>query len=138
MLEKGIAQANMLGNYIQSHHLEMGKILCSSSVRTKQTHSIICQQTSEPCSIEFRDSLYHASQETLLTELAGEKSRFITLIGHNEGISELASYCADEYIPMKTAEFITLSFPFESWDHVSRGTGIISLRYRPAVFLPEV
>jgi len=137
LMEKGIAQANLLGNYIQSHHLEMGKILCSSATRTRQTHSIICQQTSEPCSIEYRDELYLASREGLLAGLAGEKSRTLTLIGHNEGISELVSYCADEYLSMKTAEFITLSFPFESWDHVSRGTGIISLRYRPAVFLPE-
>lgn len=136
LMDKGIAQANLLGHYIEAHHIEMGKILCSAATRTRQTHSIISRQTAEPCETEFRQSLYLASMDQLLQELKHEKAKKITLIGHNEGISELASFCSDEHLDMRTAELITLSFPFESWDFLSRGTGIISLRYRPEVFLP--
>jgi len=138
LTEKGIAQANLLGHYIQSYHLERGKILCSAALRTKQTHSIICQQTSEPCQIEYQQQLYHASKDELLKALSTETSNIITIIGHNNGISDLASYCSDEYVSMKTSELITLSFPFDSWDHLSQGTGIISLRYHPEAFLPEI
>ncbi len=136
LMEKGIAQANLLGHYIESHHIGMGKILCSSAARTRQTHSIISRHIAEPSEAEFRDSLYHASPDRLLMELTRETGKTITLIGHNEGISEFASFCSDEDIQMQTSELITLSFPFESWDYVTRGTGIISLRYRPEVFLP--
>lgn len=137
LTDKGIAQANLLGQYIQYYHLERGKILCSTSMRTRQTHSIICQMTSEPCQIEHRAELYHATKEELLEVLKKEKASTVTLIGHNEGISDLASYCADEDIHMQTAEIITLSFPYDTWEHVSGGTGIIALRYRPEAYLPE-
>jgi phosphohistidine phosphatase len=128
LTDKGIAQANLLGQYIQSYHLERGKILCSTAM---------CQMTSEPCKIDHREELYHASMEQLLATLKKESAQTVTLLGHNEGISDLASYCSDEDIHMQTSEIITLSFPFESWDHVSRGTGIIALRYRPDAYLPE-
>lgn len=136
LMEKGIAQANMLGNYLQLHHIELGNILCSPSNRTRQTQSIICHHLAEMCSIEVRDSLYHASKDTLLSEIQNGKGNALTIIGHNDGISEFAAYLTDEFISMKTCEMITIAFPFKSWDMVSAGTGIISLRYRPEVFLP--
>jgi phosphohistidine phosphatase len=136
LMEKGTAQANLLGHYLQSHHIELGKMLCSSATRTRQTKSIICQHLAERCRIEFRDKLYMASKEDLLTELSGETERTITLIGHNDGISELASYFAEEYIGMRTAEFVTFTFPLDNWSMIFQGTGTITLRYRPEVFLP--
>ncbi|HLP56836.1 MAG TPA: histidine phosphatase family protein [Fluviicola sp.] len=137
LLEKGIAQSNLLGHYLQSHHIELGTILCSSATRTRQTKSIICQHLAEQCCVEYRDNLYMASQSGLLEELASEKAPVITIIGHNDGLSDLASYCADEYIGLKTCEFITMTFPFDDWSHIIRGTGTILLRYRPDVFLPQ-
>lgn len=138
LMEKGIAQANLLGNYLQTHHIELGKMLCSSSTRTRQTKSIVCQHLAERCRVEYVDNLYLASKEEMLAELANEtqKEQTLTLIGHNEGISELVSYCAEEYIHMRTAEFISLTFPFNSWTDIIQGTGTILLRYRPEVFLP--
>lgn len=136
LLEKGIAQSNLLGNYLQSHHIELGKMLCSSAKRTRQTKSIICQHLAEQCCVEYRDSLYMASKTDLLAELVSETDPIVTIIGHNDGLSDLASYCADEYIGLGTCEFITLTFPFEDWSHIVKGTGTILLRYRPEVFLP--
>lgn len=137
LMEKGIAQSNLLGHYIQSHRIELGKMLCSSATRTRQTKSVICQHLAEQCDIAYKDGLYLASMKELLLELSEEISRIVTLIGHNEGISELASYLADEHILLKTSEMISFSFPFESWEMLSRGTGTIELRYRPEVFLPR-
>ncbi len=137
LLEKGIAQSNLLGNYLQSHHIELGKMLCSSATRTKQTKSIICQHLAEQCCVEYRDSLYMASKSDLLEELASETDPILTIIGHNDGLSDLASYCTDEHIGLSTCEFITMTFPFKDWSHIIQGTGTILLRYRPEVFLPH-
>lgn len=136
LLEKGIAQANLLGHYIQSHHIELGKMLCSSAMRTRQTKSVICQHLAEQCRIDYRDELYLASREEMMLELELETEKTITIIGHNEGISDLASYFSDELIQLRTAELISMTFPFDDWKMVSRGTGTIVLRYRPEVFLP--
>jgi len=136
LLEKGIAQANLLGHYIQSHHIELGKMLCSSAMRTRQTKSVICQHLAEQCRIDYRDELYLASREEMMLELELETEKTLTIIGHNEGISDLASYFSDELIQLRTAELISMTFPFDDWKMVSRGTGTIVLRYRPEVFLP--
>jgi len=138
LMEKGVAQSNLLGNYIQSHHIELGKILCSSAVRTMQTKSIVCQHLAERCDVDYRDNLYLASKETILKELSLEEEKTITLIGHNEGISDLISYCSNEFIQMKTAEFITITFSVEQWTEITNDFGTILLRYRPEVFLPKV
>jgi phosphohistidine phosphatase len=136
LMEKGIAQANLLGSYMQLHHIEPGDILCSAACRTRQTHAIVCRHISEKCPVEIKEELYHASKERLLEELAKQTARTVTIIGHNEGISNFASHLSDERLDMKTCELITLSFAFNDWNLVSGGTGIISLRYRPEVFLP--
>jgi phosphohistidine phosphatase len=136
LLEKGIAQANLLGHYIQSHHIELGKMLCSSAMRTRQTKSVICQHLAEQCRIDYRDEFYLASREEMMLELELETEKTLTIIGHNEGISDLASYFSDELIHLRTSELISMTFPFDDWKMVSRGTGTIVLRYRPEVFLP--
>lgn len=136
LMEKGIAQANLLGNYLQTHHIELGRMLCSSATRTRQTKAIVCQHLAEQCRVTYNDNLYLASKEELLQELMNETEQTLTIFGHNEGISELVSYCTEEYIHMRTAEFISLTFPFNHWSHIVQGTGTILLRYRPEVFLP--
>ena len=138
LLEKGIAQANVLGIYLQTHHLSLGKILCSSAARTQQTRSIICQHLTEPCDFELTRELYLASHHQLLRVIQerGKNSPIVTIIGHNEGISDLASYLTDEHISLRTSEMISLAIPFESWDYLSQGTAGIIFPYRPAVFLP--
>lgn len=136
LMEKGTAQANLLGHYVQSHHIELGKMLCSTATRTRQTKSIVCQHLAERCKVEYRDDLYMASKEELLAALSNETDKTITLIGHNEGISDLASYFAEEHISMRTAELVSFTFSLKNWAAASRGTGTILLRYRPEVFLP--
>lgn len=138
LLDKGVSQANLLGNYLQTHHISLGKILCSSAVRTQQTKSIICQQLSERCNVEYVKELYHAFYNEMLQIIRthGENETIVTLIGHNEGISQLASYLSGESIHQRTSEIISMAIPFDSWDYLSQGTAGIIYQYRPEVFLP--
>jgi len=138
LLDKGVSQANLLGNYLQTHHISLGKILCSSAVRTQQTKSIICQQLSERCNVEYINELYHAFYNEMLQIIRtyGENEPIVTLIGHNEGISQLASYLSGESIHQRTSEIISMAIPFDSWDYLSQGTAGIIYQYRPEVFLP--
>ncbi|MDR0801317.1 histidine phosphatase family protein [Fluviicola sp.] len=138
LLDKGVSQANILGNYLRTHHIFPGKIICSSATRTQQTCSIICQHLVEQCSYTFSKKLYLSSHKQILEviESHGKGEATVTIIGHNEGISELASYLSGEFIHLRTSEMISLTFPFESWDHLIRGTGVIIFQYRPEVFLP--
>ena len=139
LLDKGIAQANILGNYLQAHHINLGKIICSSAVRTQQTKSVICQHLTERCNYELTKELYDAFHSGIIEVIQkfGKNEGVVTIIGHNEGISQLASYLSGEPTHMRTSEMISIAIPFESWDYLSEGTGGVSFRYRPAVFLPH-
>lgn len=136
LLPKGVAQANLLGHVLSTHHIDMGTFLVSSAVRTKQTYKILSEHLPEACEADFRESLYHAPFAGILSSLHDEKSNIVTVVGHNNGISDFASYLTGEDIDMQTCELLTLSFPFESWDMLSQNTGILEFRYRPEVFVP--
>lgn len=136
LLEKGIAQANVLGVYLRDNHIKLGKVCCSSAKRTHSTFEIIRKHTSLYEKFQMDEKLYLASQLLLFEYVAEQKDTTLTLIGHNEGISQLVSYFTEEECELRTAEYISLSFPFDEWDHISRGTAIIQMRYRPEVFLP--
>lgn len=138
LTDKGIAQANMLGSYLNNHHVGLGNILFSSAVRTTQTCSILSQHVSEKSqTIPNRDLYLCGFMDMLVSiqELAAADS-LVTVIGHNEGISELASYLSGEFIQLRTCELISLSLPVDSWEHAIRGIGMITLQYRPEVYLP--
>lgn len=138
LLPKGIAQANLLGNYLNSHHINLGKILCSTASRTKQTRSILQEHQVIQSETHFIEDLYLASSMEIMTivEQHNSTEEVITVIGHNEGVSELASYLTDEYILLRTCELITIQFSIDDWNELTRGIGMITLQYRPEVFLP--
>lgn len=57
------------------------------------------------------------------------------IIGHNNGLSELASYFTEEFIDLSTCEYICITFDIQSWKETSKGNGIISDRFHPKVSL---
>jgi len=139
LLDKGISQANLLGYYIQSHHIPLGKIICSSAARTQQTRSIICQHLTERCNFELTKELYDAYHTEILEVIQkhGKNEPTVSIVGHNEGISKLAGYLSGESIYLRTSEMISLAIPFDSWDYLSEGIATIIFQYRPEVFLPH-
>ncbi len=137
LTEKGIAQANLLGHYIQHHHLQLGQMLCSSAIRTQQTKSIICQHLAEKCCVNYIPELYMADSDVISKLIGQQVEANITVIGHNEGISDLAIHFSDETTNLRTAEMICLTFPFDDWKLAIAGTASITMRYRPEVFLPK-
>lgn len=140
LLDKGIAQSNVLGNYIRTHHLSLGKVLCSTAKRTRQTHSILTQQQASRKEAFFSDELYLCSHQTALSLIGdfGTNEQILSLIGHNEGISQLASVLSGEQVHLRTAEMISMTFPFDDWNYLVSGTGVIIFQYRPEVFLPNL
>lgn len=139
LLDKGMCQANVLGTYLQTHHIPLGKIICSSAARTQQTGSIICQHLTERCDFELTKDLYNAFYNEIVQviETLGKNESTVTIIGHNEGISQLAGYLSGESNHLRTSEIITLAIPFDSWEYLSQGTAQIIFQYRPEVFLPH-
>ena len=105
-------------------------VLCSSANRTKETLNLLELKQTE---ILFFDSLYLAEKEMLLAEIEKVPVRITNLliIGHNNGLSELASYITSESIYLSTCEFIEIGLEIESWKYISSGIGILKRNIFP-------
>jgi phosphohistidine phosphatase len=137
LMLKGIIQSNMMGSFFQQSGLEFPVIHCSVSTRTKQTLEIVSSFV-HPEKIKFSDQLYLADRESILDLIwSQENNGDLLIIGHNDGLSELASYLTGENIHLKTCGYIAISFDSDSWKEISHGLGSVKTIFRPKVYLPS-
>lgn len=132
---KGISQSNLMGNYLINKG-NLVDVWCSSAVRTRQTLDIV-QYHAALNQASIKDDLYLCSRDLYLEMLwKHEGKNDLIIIGHNFGISDLATYLTDVRIEMKTSEYYCIEFKGLTFKEISRGTGSIVNHYRPQVFVP--
>jgi phosphohistidine phosphatase len=137
LLPKGVIQSNMMGQHLSDLEIELKETLCSDAVRTRQTLKVVSEFI-DSGKISFLKELYLADRDTYLRALWSlPHGKDILIVGHNEGISELACYFTEQNIHLKTCGYVAISFPFESWKETSMGTGTITHAYRPQVYFPD-
>lgn len=133
LLPKGINQGKELYHYFQLKSLENPSVLVSSAKRTRQTFEFI-QAHFDAEAVRFLDSFYLCSHTELFDEICLEKqSETILIVGHNFGISDLATYLTEKNCELRTGELIEITFECDSWQEVSKGTGTIAAQFRPEV-----
>lgn len=127
--QKGNAQCVDLRNFIASKKItSSNKLHCSAAYRTKGTCSRIFTSYED---VSFHKSLYLASASELLTFISAlETTTDVFLIGHNNGLSDLASYLTGKSVGMKTAACVEIEFPFEDSKFISKGIGEIISYHR--------
>lgn len=134
LLKKGINQAIELGKFYHENKIDSSQIYCSTAARTRQTALYIQNHHAFSSKIQFIDALYLCDKQDLLSFIwAQDHGEDVLILGHNDGISDLASYFTDDYIELKTGEFLQIDFDFDSWKEISKGLGKISKRYRPDI-----
>jgi len=77
---------------MRTERLHPALVLCSSSLRARQTLEAIQPALGKGCRIEFAPELYAAPEEVLLAQLRAlpESVRCVLFIGHNPGLQDLA------------------------------------------------
>lgn len=101
-------------------------VFCSSAARTKETWKLI-STTVNIANIEFLDDLYLADHAYLLNFLWNNpnQTNSILLIGHNNGLSDLASFLLDERIVLPTGGLLIIDFPdAKELSDIGLGTGV--------------
>ena len=127
---KGIRQATALGDFLKN---EIGSctISCSNAARTRQTLDIICEKNAFS-DIKFYNELYLCSKQTYLEHLwQYPGNNDLVIVGHNFGISEVATYLTNEIIEMRTSEYVCILFEDMTWSETSKGMGRIINQFRP-------
>lgn len=131
LLPKGIKQAELLATYIP--HLELVDIHCSSSRRTRQTFDLVFKNKAYS-SIHFSEELYLCSAKELLAYINNlTTNKDIFIIGHNNGISDFASYISDQDLHFKTAAYMCFDVQIDTWSALSTGNAKLIEVFRPEV-----
>ncbi len=132
--EKGIIQCQLMGEYFESAKVEC-ETWCSSAKRTRGTYTEVLKKANLS-KVSMREDLYLCSRDHFLKSLwARVGNDDLLIVGHNFGISDLATYLADVHIELQTGGYVCLEFSGLDWSEISRGTGTIVDQYRPNVNL---
>lgn len=118
LTSRGIEEINTVKHILQSR--ENLTIWVSSARRTTETYKILNLKTEAT----FYEHLYLATlQELLKTIWSNKVDSDLLIIGHNPGLSQLASYLLSDDTELSTGELIGIDLkgltPFEC----SQGTG---------------
>ena len=99
-------------------------VLCSSANRTKETLNLLELKQTE---MLFYDSLYLAEKEMLLAEIEKVPVRITNLliIGHNNGLSDLAGYLTGSNIHLSTCQMVQIQLETNAWNLLGQETGRI-------------
>ena len=132
--DRGERAAKTMADHIAAHSPRPGLILCSTATRTRQTLAPLVKALGNPTPpISLEKDLYLASEGALLERLQAlpEGTETALLIGHNDGIGELAVALAGrgptealgrlrEKYP--TGTLATLRLPAGPWSALAPGT----------------
>jgi phosphohistidine phosphatase len=127
---RGERASRKVAKYMRRKRIQPTLVLCSPSLRTRQTLEAVESSLGKRCAVEVVPQLYTASEQELLERLQAlpESARSVMLIGHNPGLHNLALVLAsrgadlpqlEEKFP--TGALATLVVRSESWAALSPG-----------------
>ena len=128
---EGKERAIKTGIYLNDKLSRKIAVYCSSSNRTRETAAIV-QTQFEYRNIQMKDELYHANLSQLLLFVNQlEDQGPVLIIGHNDGITDLANYLTGENIHLSTCQYVCIELKATNWQEVSRDTGRLVDNFRP-------
>jgi phosphohistidine phosphatase len=140
--DRGLKAAPKMGAAMRDRKLTPDLILCSSSVRTRQTLELAAPEAwDHPPKVRFLKKLYEASAETLFQSLKqlSDDAGHVMIVGHNPGLQELAALLLppgssarrafNEKLP--TAAVASFDFNTERWSNLKLETGKLQLSISP-------
>jgi phosphohistidine phosphatase len=89
---RGERASRKLAKYIRRKRIQPALVLCSPSLRTRQTLEAVEASLGKRCVVEVVPQLYVASEQELLEQLQAlpESVSSVMVIGHNPGLHNLA------------------------------------------------
>jgi phosphohistidine phosphatase len=122
---RGRRSATALGHWLRKHDYLPDQVLCSSSVRTRET----LDRLKLDAPTRFLDSLYHASPATMFKELNRAKGACVLMLGHNPGIAgfaeDLVSHAPDHprFADYPTCATLVVDFDVNDWSDMTQASG---------------
>jgi phosphohistidine phosphatase len=143
LADRGLKTAPKVGVAIRDRGIRPNLILCSPSVRTRQTLTLAAAGAwDNPPKLRYDQNLYEATASTMLKMLESlpEDVAHVMIVGHNPGLQDLAAALAPagtearqqfkEKLP--TAAVASFDFDAEEWKDLEAGTGHLRTYIAPS------
>lgn len=143
--DRGRNDAPRMGKYLRSEKLELALVVCSTSVRTRETWDLVAPELKTKPKVRFERGVYLAAWPSLLTLVQQTPATVpsLMMIGHNPGFEQLAAVLSAP--PRNTEErerqtSMAKKFPtcalavleFDgAWRDVKEGSGMLTDFTRP-------
>ncbi|MFW5893906.1 MAG: SixA phosphatase family protein [Verrucomicrobiota bacterium] len=100
-------------------------VLCSPAARTRETAELFCESLPKPPDIAYVDTLYLASAEEILDNVAAapEECRSLMVVGHNMGLQDLSMKLAGKTFPhdsLPTGTLAVFEVDAPNWSKIDR------------------
>ncbi len=125
LLPKGRKKTEKIAHYLTKQKAKPKQILVSMAYRTLQTADIIRNILKLPKQlIKEEKNLYLASSNSMLDTIytVDDQIDELMLIGHNPGISSLATYLSNVNIDwMSTSAVVAIDLDIKKWTDINQG-----------------
>lgn len=133
---RGESDAPRMGAWMKAHKVTPDLVLCSPSVRTRQTLALVGSSLPAGVATRFQRPLYLAEADVLLAAVlkARPSVRHLLLVGHNPGYHEFAGMLVGDGPPearqslaekFPTCGCAVLRFDVEAWKDVAPKGGTL-------------
>jgi phosphohistidine phosphatase len=132
LTERGNQSLPILQLWLSQRMQPADYVLCSVAVRTRHTYRGVSAALAS-AAVDYREDLYLAEVETLARILQGlpVHIRHVVLIGHNPGLSHLASWLSGQPVSSLTTSGAVI-FQFQgAWTDLYKGAAYLVEHYTP-------
>lgn len=138
---RGREEAEELAALLRAEDYQPQAILCSTSLRTRETIAPLIPALSGAVQISLTRLLYDADRDDLLALVREAEAPSLMLVGHNPGIEELAALLighGDEvaYARLKSkfppGGLAVIDFELQAWSGVSPAAGRLAAFHTPS------
>ncbi|MBO9675785.1 MAG: histidine phosphatase family protein [Sphingobacteriaceae bacterium] len=123
--KRGKENAPEMAERLVNSDFKIDLIVSSPAKRAKSTAKYFAEAYNID-QIQFEESIYEANTSALLKVVNGlnDSADKVAMFGHNPGFTDFANeLCGADIYNIPTAGMVLISFPFNSWQMVSKGTG---------------
>ena len=146
LIARGKTDSTRMGRFLREDAYIPDLVLCSDSVRTRQTLDAVSPELQAKPDVKYLAELYLAEPELILSLIrkANDKYPSLMIVGHNPGLEQCALALAsvplekklrkrydvmDEKFP--TCALAVIDFEVEHWRDVTPGRGDLDAFVRP-------
>jgi len=116
--ERGVTDARNLANYLHQNSIVPDEMLVSSAKRTQSTAQILTAGFGDAdLDVKISDELYLANVSFLedVVQNISDDIDTIMIVGHNPGLSELASLYEPDVHGLRPAQMLLVQFNIQRW-----------------------